>query len=240
MAAHGVIELTDVVVRRGQTRAVDGVTLLVEAGQWFGILGANGSGKTSLLRALAGRLPIAAGSCRLNGVDLAGDRHGRARRVGFAPPLDALPAVLSGNDLLRVVAGRTMDALAQIGAIGEALGLASILPRRIGTLSSGERQRLAIGCAFATGAELVVLDEPFNWLDPVAAVDLREALRGAVNGGLTLVTALHDLTSLARGCDEGALLAGGRVALTLGEGALADARSDLAGFEDRITAKLRG
>ena len=85
-----------------------------------------------------------------------------------------------------------------------------------------------------------MLDEPFNWLDPVAAVDLRTALRAAVGDGLTLVTALHDLTSLARSCDAGALLAGGRVALTLDAAALAAARTDLPGFEARLIATLRG
>ena len=233
------IQLTDVTVRRGRARAVDGVTLSMAKGVWFGVLGANGSGKTTLLRALAGRLPFAGGSCRLDGLELVQDRHGRARRVGFAPPLDALPAVLSGRDLLRVVAGDARTARSRLGAIGDALGLDPLLPRRIGTLSSGQRQRLAIGCAFATGSAVVVLDEPFNWLDPVAAVDLRDALGSVVTGGLTLVTALHDLTSLVRGCDEGALLANGRVALKLDANALADARSDYGAFEDRLIATLR-
>lgn len=234
------IELTDVAVRRGRSLAINGVTLSVPSGRWFGIVGANGSGKTSLLRALAGRLPFAGGSCRFDGVERAYDRHGRARRVGFAPPLEALPTVLSGSDLLRVAAGEAAEARFRIGAVGDALGLDALLSRRIGTMSSGQRQRLAIGCAFATGSDLVVLDEPFNWLDPVAAVDLREALRVAVAEGLTLVTALHDLTSLARGCDEGALLAGGRVAVALDRGSLANARSNPSTFEDRLIAVLRG
>ena len=239
MAAGGLIELEGVGVRRGAALAVRDVSLTVAAGRWFGVLGANGSGKTSLLRALAGRLPFVGGACRIDGVDLASDRHARARVVGFAPPADHLPDALTGRELLDLVAGNAAVADAALAPLAEPLSLPGVIERRIGACSAGMRQRLALACAFVGSPRAVVLDEPFNWLDPVAAFDLRGVLRGLVDDGLTLVTALHDLTSFALACDEGALLEGGRVALALEAAALEDARRDPAAFERRSIARLR-
>ena len=80
------------VVRRGGISAVREASLALPAGRWFGLIGANGSGKTSLLRAIAGRLPIESGAFHLNGRDLTGDRAARAREIGFAPEGAMLPA----------------------------------------------------------------------------------------------------------------------------------------------------
>ena len=87
--------------------------------------------------------------------------------------------------------------------------------------------------------QLVILDEPFNWLDPLAAYDVRMALKSMVRDGLTLVTALHDLATLVSACDEGALLAGGRVAMRLDSAALTAALRDPLGFERETIDRLR-
>jgi ABC-type multidrug transport system ATPase subunit len=102
------------------------------------------------------------------------------------------------------------------------------------------RQRIAIACAFAGGGDAVVLDEPFNWLDPVAAYDVRTAFRSMVDEGKLLVTALHDLTTMVAACDRGLLLSAGKVALAIGEPELAAARRDPGAFEHRMIAALRG
>lgn len=225
------------IVARGGAHVVRGVDLRVEAGCWFGVIGANGSGKTSLLRAIAGRLPFAAGSCALAGVELARDRAGRARRFGFAPPQEALPDALRVAALFDLVGGEgVLDRLAGIRA---PLELDRLMNRWIGACSAGMRQRVAIALAFAAGHRWVVLDEPFNWLDPVAAYDLRQALRGLVDDGVTLVTALHDMTTLAAACDSGAMLADGCVARMLEPAALVEAAADPAGFERRMIDHLR-
>ncbi|MFT6571096.1 MAG: ABC-type multidrug transport system ATPase subunit [Sphingomonas echinoides] len=126
-----------------------------------------------------------------------------------------------------------------MGALQAALGLAPLLDRWIGDCSAGMRQRIAIAAAFAGGHALVILDEPFNWLDPVAMFDLRETLRGMVDNGLTLVTALHDLATLATACDAGLMLADGRVAMTLDEDMLQAAARDPRAFERRTIDLLR-
>ncbi|WP_294329438.1 ATP-binding cassette domain-containing protein [uncultured Sphingomonas sp.] len=233
------IRLIGAVVDRGGQRIVHGVDLAVQSGAWFGLIGANGSGKTSLLRALAGRLPFAGGTCSILGQDVASDRVVRAACFGFAPPADKLPDSLRGRDILALVGGTVEAALPKVGAVGDALGVRALLDRWIGDCSAGMRQRLAIAAAFAGGHDQVILDEPFNWLDPVAAFDLRHALRQRVDAGLTLLTALHDLTTLAVACDAGLMLAEGKVAMTLEEGILRDAARDPHAFERYTIDRLR-
>lgn len=231
--------LAGAAVDRNGQRVVQDVDLTVTRGSWFGVIGANGSGKTSLLRALAGRLPFAAGSCLVEGEDLSADRAGRAQCFGFSPPADALPEALRARDVLELVGGDLDAVRARLGALQAALGLAPLLDRWIGDCSAGMRQRIAIAAAFAGGHALVILDEPFNWLDPVAMFDLRETLRGMVDNGLTLVTALHDLATLATACNAGLMLADGRVAMTLDEDMLQAAARDPQAFERRTIDLLR-
>ena len=233
------VHLAGAAVARGGQRVVHGVDLTLSHGSWFGVIGANGSGKTSLLRALAGRLPFTGGSCRVEGEELVEDRAGRARRFGFAPPADKLPDALRGRDILELVGGSIDDARLRLGTLQEALGLAPLLDRWVGDCSAGMRQRIAIAAAFAGGHSLVILDEPFNWLDPVAIFDLREALRKRVDAGLTLVTALHDLGTLASACDAGLMLADGKVALALDEAMLRIAARDPQAFERQTIDRLR-
>jgi ABC-2 type transport system ATP-binding protein len=176
------VHLAGTTVERGGQRVVHGVDLAVEQRSWFGLIGANGSGKTSLLRALAGRLPFAGGSCRVDGDELIADRAGRALRFGFSPPADKLPDALRARDVLELVGGSIDEVRSRLGPLLVALGLNPLLDCWIGDCSAGMRQRIAIAAAFAGGHALVILDEPFNWLDPVAIFDLREALREMVDG----------------------------------------------------------
>jgi ABC-2 type transport system ATP-binding protein len=230
------VHLANAVVERQGRRVVDGVDMTVARGSWFGLIGTNGSGKTSLLRALAGRLPLAGGSVLVDGSELAEDRRARALRFGFAPPADNLPESLRARDVLALVGGREG---VHSPAIHAALCLQPLLDRWVGDCSAGMRQRIAIAAAFAGGQQLVILDEPFNWLDPVAAFDLKAALRGMVDAGVTLITALHDLGTLATACDAGLMLADGRVALDLPAPALRAAAQDPIGFERQTIDLLR-
>lgn len=231
--------LKGAMVERGGRRVVHAVDLTVTAGSWFGLIGANGSGKTSLLRALAGRLPFASGSCQISGKEVGADRAARAACFGFSPPADKLPDSLRGRDVLELVGGNIEDVLLRLRPLSEALGLIPLLDHWIGNCSAGMRQRIAIASAFAGSHAHVILDEPFNWLDPVAIFDLRQVLRQMVSDGLTLVTALHDLTTLAAACDTGLMLADGRGAMTLDEDMLRAGAQNLQAFERQTIDFLR-
>lgn len=233
------IELAEASVERGGQRVVHAVGLTVTQGAWFGVIGANGSGKTSLLRAIAGRLPFAGGSCRVEGDELIDDRVARAARIGFSPPPDRLPDALGVAELFELVGGSIDRVWPRLGRLREALGLDALLPCWIGDCSAGMRQRVALAAAFLEGRSLVILDEPFNWLDPVAAFDLRQALRAMTDGGLTLITALHDLNTLTTACDHGVMLADGRVAMALDRDRLKKAAQDPQVFEREMIDVLR-
>jgi ABC-type multidrug transport system ATPase subunit len=232
------IELQDIRILRGSTWAVDGIGFVLEPGRWTGVVGANGSGKTSLLRAVAGRLDPQAGRIVADGEDRAGDRGWRARHIGFAPDIAALPPSLSGTELFSLVSPGWNSAQGLAG-LREALDFERFASHRIGSLSAGMKQRLAIFLAFLNAPRAVILDEPFNWLDPVCAYDTKTALRALAGEGLTLATALHETATLVGFCDRGLLLRDGRVGRSLDEAALEAGRRDYPGFEADMIRRLR-
>lgn len=249
----GDIRLRDVVVLRGGLPVVRGVTCDIRTGRWLGVIGANGSGKTTLLRAVAGRLPVASGRLLIGGddrivdraidriIDRTGDRAWRARHIGFAPDGAMLPDALSGDELFGILTdGKSRTAAAPaLRPLRDALGIDAIARHPIAACSAGMRQRIAIFCAFVGGQRTVILDEPFNWLDPLAAFDVRAALRALVDDGLTLVTALHDLTTLTSSCDAGMLMRDGGLALAIDEDEMKRAAKDPAAFERTTIEHLR-
>lgn len=233
------VELVEVCVDRGSKAIVRGFSTTIGCATWLGVIGANGSGRTTLLRAIGGRLPIASGQCRINGAEMAGDRSARARIIGFAPPIEALPQLLTIRTVLELAGDPIESQQRRNEQLWSALGIAELLDRTIGEASSGMRQRASIALAFATRALIVILDDPFNWLDPVAAFDTRAALAGEVASGMTLITALHDLTTLCGFCDRGAVLTDGRATLQLGKDELREGERDARSFEHSMIAALR-
>lgn len=233
------IAINALTVHRGSRPIVHDVRAVISPASWFGVIGANGSGKTTLLRAIAGRLPIAGGSCAIFGTEAAHDRSVRAKAIGFAPPIERLPTSLRVRDLLELAGEQIAVQQQRNQALWDALGVAELLDTAIGECSSGMRQRAALALAFALPSRVVVLDEPFNWLDPVAAFDTRMVLGQMVENGLTLITALHDLTTLCGFCSSGVVMAKGRISLELDEQTLRAGQNDAARFESEMVAALR-
>ena len=233
------LEIADLSVRRSGRAIVQGLGASIAEAGWFGIIGANGSGKTTLLRAIAGRLPISGGSCTIFGQETAQDRDARATAIGFAPPIERLPASLTVRQLLALAGDDPAVQAQRSPALWEALGIGALLDIQVGQCSSGMRQRAALALAFARPTRIVILDEPFNWLDPVAAFDLRAALAEMVADRLTLITALHDLTTLCGFCGSGLVMAKGEVSLHLDTPMLRAGREDAASFERELVAALR-
>ncbi len=237
------LEARGLSINLGGAPVVQGCDLDLFGGRWIGLVGANGSGKTTLLRCLAGRLAPSAGEIRLDGQALTREPGRRSALIGLTPQLERLPKHLTPEELLavlRLASGAPADDPVT-AAVAAALSLERLGRTPIGAMSAGQKQRVALACAFVGAPPVVLLDEPFNWLDAAVAHDLKGALRAAVRDhGLALLTALHDTAVLAAWCDAGLLMAQGRIAGRFGAEDLARAKGDLEGFEREIVARLRG
>ncbi len=207
------LELDAVTVRYGARVAVDGVSLAAAPGEMLAILGANGSGKSSLLRALAGLL-------RHGGrVGWDGRRAAPDGAVGYMPQDNAARAALTVFEVVLLGRMRSLalrvapDDLAAAEAALAELGIAGLAPRRIGELSGGQRQLVFLAQVLAGGPRVLLLDEPTSALDIAHQLQVLTLLRQATHRrGLTTIAVLHDLNAAARFADRVALLHGGRLA----------------------------
>ncbi|NMR20073.1 ABC transporter ATP-binding protein [Cellulomonas fimi] len=190
------LEVRDVVVRYGETTAVGGVRLDVAPGEVLALLGPSGCGKSSLLRAVAGLEPLAAGSVRWAGADLAGVPVHR-RRFGLLfqdgqlfPHRDVAGNVAFG---LQMAGTPRPERARRVEELLDVVGLRGYGRRAVGTLSGGEQQRVALARALAPRPQLLLLDEPLSALDRSLrerlAADLRAAL---VTTGTAALFVTHD------------------------------------------------
>ena len=235
------VSIENLHVERGGYPAVIDFSYKVAKPGWTGIIGANGSGKTSLLSAIAGRFPVKSGRILIEGVDVTHDRAARARQIGFAVEGRLLPDELSAREVFGIASERrgAIDA-AELGELRSALNFERFIDRRCSALSSGMRQRVALFAAFLDLPKIVILDEPFNWLDAVTAFDVKSALTALVaKQQIALVTALHDISTMTASCQEGALMSGGRIAMIMKEADLRAGLNDPVTFEATMVQKLR-
>ena len=166
----------------------------VEPGERVALIGPNGSGKTSLLRALAG-IAGTARSLRVSGEELT--RHAPARRarlVSFLPADRTIHWAIPVHDLLRLSPAPPDEA--RLEALIERLQLGHFLDRPANALSTGERARVLVARALAAGARHLLLDEPHANLDPYWVLTLRELLGEEAAAGRGVVAALHDLSQI--------------------------------------------
>ncbi len=199
----------------GRRIAVDGVDAAVGAGEWLAVIGPNGSGKTSLLRGVAGTVPHR-GSVRVDGVELSDMTARRAATaVAMVPQHRVLPENMTVLDY--ALLGRIPHTgyfgvegpndLAAVRRALDRLGTADLESRPLGTLSGGELQRVVLARALSQDAGVLLLDEPTTSLDIGHAqqvLDLVDQLRR--ERGMAVVAAIHDLTLAAQYADRLVLL----------------------------------
>jgi ABC-2 type transport system ATP-binding protein len=208
------IEAAGLVRRFGAHTALAGVDLRVEAGESFGLLGANGAGKTTFIRCLTGWLLPTSGTVRVDGLSPADDPDAVHARLGFVPETSRLYPDLTVRGFLRFAGGaRGLAGPARNAAVRSALAglqLEDVAGRLVGNLSKGFQQRVSLAQAFLHDPPLLIVDEPTSGLDPLQREEVRRLLRAAA-GRRTLLVCTHDLAEARALCDRVAVLAAGRV-----------------------------
>lgn len=203
----------------GPVRAVEDVSLHVRAGEVYGFLGPNGSGKTTTIGMLLGLLRPTAGQVEVLGQPVTPDKTASLRQVGVLVGGGGLIPYLSGRDnlllLRRLHPGvgheRVEEVMAQVGLAGAA-------GRKVEGYSLGMRQRLGLAGALLHRPRLLILDEPTNGLDPAGMHEVRGLLRRLADEGVTVFLSSHLLHEVEQVCDRVAVLNKGRV---VAEGAVA-------------------
>lgn len=227
----------------GTNAVLRGVDLSIVRGQLLGLVGPNGSGKTSLIRAVTGLLPVAPGQVRIGGIDLAVDPLAARRQFGFAPDPTRLPPALSGRQALSVAAAaRGLDAVpAATLELAERLGASPWIDQRIETYSLGTRQKYAILIGLISDPPLLVLDEVMNGLDPISSHELKlELIERCERHHCGVLLATHGLEIAPTLLTDAALLHEGRIRHRWGSEELGHWRhADPGAFERAVVAALR-
>ena len=238
------LEIDSVTKRYGDVRALDGMTFAVRPGQLFGFVGANGAGKTTTMRIALGVLTADAGEVRIDGrpVDAAA-----RRRMGYLPEERGLYPKMAVGEQLRYFAElhgmSSADAAASARRWTERLGVAARVGDEVQKLSLGNQQRVQLAAALVHEPDVLVLDEPFSGLDPVAVDVMTEVLRERCAAGAPVVFSSHQLELVERLCDrvgivrDGRLVAEGSVDSLRARGAVAlevDAPAAPAGWADGL------
>ena len=220
-----VLRASGLVKRYGQTLAVDEVDLEIRQGSIFGVVGPNGAGKTTTLSMVTGLLRPDAGSVTVLDHDVWADPTAAKRDLGVLPDRLRLFDRLTGAQLLYYSATlRGLDgatARKRSADLAEAFGLGEALGRQVADYSVGMAKKIALAATLIHSPRVLVLDEPFESVDPVSAATITEILRRYTRGGGTVVLSSHSMELVQRTCDSVAIIVGGRV---LASGTMAQVR----------------
>lgn len=217
-----VIAVTDLVKRFGAVMAVDGVSFVVPGSQTVGLLGGNGAGKTTTLGMLLGLIVPSSGAITVLGHDMRRHRYGALPRMNFSSPYVDVPHRLTVRENLTVYCHLYgLPKIARrIAALADELNLADLLDRAVGTLSAGQKTRVALAKALLNEPALLLLDEPTASLDPDTADYVRSYLESYQRqSGATILLASHNMAEVERLCADVIMLKGGKV---VDQGAPAD------------------
>lgn len=220
------LEISQVSKWYGRVLALNAVSLELEEGI-YGLVGANGAGKTTLLRMAAGLVQPDEGEVRIQGIPT---REPSARGlVGYSPETDAFYEEMTGEEFLRTLSRlqgyRGVDARKRTSAVLDWVGMSSQAKKRVRRYSRGMRQRIKLAQALLHDPGLLILDEPFSGVDPVARAELVELFVELGKSGRCLLFSSHELDEVERLTDRIMVLVKGRIA-AIGSSAEVRARLD--------------
>ena len=226
-----VIQTSGLTKRYGEVLAVDDLSMNVPRGHVFGLLGPNGSGKTTTMGMLLGLVKPTAGSFSLFD---SGIGHLEAmRRIGAIVETPSFYPYLSGRDNLAYFQGITgRGDSAELDDLLEKVGLADRAGSRFRTYSLGMKQRLGLAYALLGNPDVLFLDEPTNGMDPAGMAEVRDLIRSLGTGGRTVLLSSHLLHEVEQVCDSVAILSKGRL---IAQGKVADLVHSQAGDSVRLS-----
>jgi len=208
------IEVAHLTKHFGATRAVQDVSFSVQRGEIIGLLGPNGSGKTTIMRVLTGFFPPTHGHAHVAGYDAAEQSLALRRKIGYLPESVVLYPDMRVRRFLEFCADvRRMPAprkKQRIEAVMHDCGLSDVSARLMGTLSKGYRQRVGLAQALLHEPEVLILDEPTVGLDPRQIVEIRTLIR-QLRGRTTVLLSTHILPEVSMTCDRVVIIDRGRI-----------------------------
>ncbi|TQM63086.1 ABC-type multidrug transport system ATPase subunit [Klugiella xanthotipulae] len=229
--------------RFGSSIAVDSVNLEIRAGSFYGFVGPNGAGKTTTLSMVTGLLRPTSGTIMILGTDMWANSPDAKRLVGALPDRLRLFDRLTGAQLLYysgILHGLDERTVTQRAAeLSSALGLETALGRLVSDYSAGMQKKIALATAMIHSPRILVLDEPFESIDPVSAATVTELLEKFVAGGGSVLISSHSMELIQRVCDhvavivQGNVVAAGTVDDVRGEGTLESRFLELTGPDTR-------
>lgn len=226
----------------GGTRIVTDIDLVLYSGDVLGLLGANGAGKSTFLKALTGQIRLLSGTVAINGVDLQSAPVEAKAQLGLAIDASDLPAALSGRQYLEFVASVRNCAATDWPAANllERLGLMPWLDRAIAEYSLGTRAKISIAAALLGSPPLLIFDESLNGLDPVSAWECKRLIQDlATHGHHSIILSTHIVETVPALCNRAIFLADGRVVRSWNRRELAEDSHSPGAFEDCVMQALR-
>ncbi|MCS7038935.1 MAG: ABC transporter ATP-binding protein [Anaerolineae bacterium] len=211
------IEARGLTKRYGNFTAVDNLDLIVRRGEVYGLLGPNGSGKTTTILMLLGLTEPTAGTVRVVGFDPARQPLSVKSRAGYMPDQVGFYDELTAYENLAYIAKLNGiprgEARKRIEAALERVGLSEVTDKRVGTFSRGMRQRLAVADVLIKQPQLIIMDEPTQGLDPEGAREFLQIIAGLSQDGITILLSSHLLHQVQAVCDRVGLFHRGRKVL---------------------------
>jgi ABC-2 type transport system ATP-binding protein len=244
ITAHGLTK------RYGSATVVAGIDFAVQRGETFGLLGPNGSGKTTTILMLLGLTERSAGTVEVHGKDPMREPLTVKRRVGYLPDAvgfyDNLTATENLSYTARLMGIPAAERRERIAAALARVRLAEVADRRVATFSRGMRQRLGVAEIIMKRAEIAILDEPTSGLDPQATIEFLDLIRELRSEGVTVLLSSHQLDQVQRVCDRVALFKSGEIVMmgavselarkVLGAGFVVEVEAEGADLERRLAA----
>ena len=220
--------------------AVDRINLTIPSGSFYGLVGRNGAGKTTTISMVTGMLQPTEGTALIRGIDMWADPLKAKAHLGVLPDGVHLFDKLTGEQLItysgylhgidkETVASRVKDLLA-------AMDLTDAAGRAVADYSAGMTKKIALAAALIHAPSVLILDEPFEAVDPVSAANIQDILRGFVASGGTVVISSHVMDLVQRLCDHVAIMDSGRI---LAAGTVDEVRAGVS-LEERFVQLVGG